>query len=289
MIIKRNFSFRSVKFTFAFKMAFVLTLWEVLTLIFNLPFTKWLYFATIPLMLPYINDIGCTAKTRLKGTFVGVFIFTLILISVPYLPISPNALMLILLVVCMIGMVYALEKKFILTIFTTMMSVIASLMYIAPNMAIELKLLWVCVATIVSIAFNYLFLPFSVEKETKNNLNLRHKLNGESINLIKEMCHANVSSKKTSLLVLSNVLGDNVEMTNENKPLFELQRKITDISNFILTYMEKYELSDDFKSNLIDIIDNGAEVNNNLSNKDKIILYSTDYVIKLYEEENKLI
>ena len=288
-IIKRNFSFRSVKFTFAFKMAFLLTLWEVLTLIFNLPFTKWLYFATIPLMLPYINDIGRTAKARLKGTFVGVFIFTLIFIMVPYLPISPNTLMLIMLVVCMIGMVYTLENKFILTIFTTIMSVMASLIYIAPNMAVELKLLWVCVAAIVSIVFNYLFLPYSVEKETKNNLNLRHKLNGESIDLIKETCHNNVSSKKTYLLVLSNVLGDNVEVTNENKALFELQRKISDISNFILTYMDKYELSEDFKKNLVDIIDNGAEVNNNLSNKDKIILYSTDYVIGLYKKENKLV
>lgn len=283
--IKRVFSFRSVKFTFAFKMAFTLTLWEILTLMFNLPFTKWLYFATIPLMLPYVNDMAYTAMTRLKGTFIGVFIFALIIIAMPYIPISSNSLMLAVLIICMVGMVYKLEDKLILTVFTTIMSVMTALMYITPDMAIELKLLWVCVAAVVVTAINYLFLPYSVEKETKNNLNARYKLNGESIGLIKENCHSTVSSKKTSLLVVSNILAENVEITDENRTLFELQGKITDICNFILTYMDKYPLSEDFKDNLVDIIDNGAMVNNKLDNKDKIILNSINYVNDLFKIE----
>lgn len=66
--LKRYFSFKSPKFTFAFKMAVILTLWEVLSLIFNLPYTKWLYFASIPLMLPYVDDVAHTAKSRFGGT-----------------------------------------------------------------------------------------------------------------------------------------------------------------------------------------------------------------------------
>lgn len=288
-IIKRNFSFQSVKFTFAFKMAITLTFWEVLTLIFNLPFTKWLYFATIPLMMPYVNDLADTAKSRLKGTFIGVFIFALIILILHYLQISSNLLMMIVMVICMFGMVYYIENKFFMTIFTTIMSVMTSLMYITPDLAIELKILWVSVAVVVVTAINYLFLPYSVEKETKNNLKLQYNFNKQSIDLIKDRCRGNVSSKKTSILVVSNIVGENIEVTAENKELFDLQRKITDVCNFILTYLDKHPASNNLYDNLIDIIDNGAKTNNDLNNKDKIISYSMSHVMELIKKENKLI
>ena len=44
-------------------------------------------------------------------------------------------------------------------------------------------------------------------------------------------------------------------------------------------------MSNDFKKNLIDIIDNGADVGDHLENKDKIILYSAGYLMDLYKEE----
>ncbi len=288
-IIQRNFSFRSVKFTFAFKMALTLTLWEVLTLIFNLPFTKWLYFATIPLMMPYVDDLAYTAKSRIKGTLVGVFIFALIISMLHYIQISSNNLMLVTMVVCMIGMVYYLENKLVMTIFTTIMSVMTSLMYITPNLAIELKILWVVVAVVVVSAINFLFLPYSVEKETKNNLQIRFNLNKHSINLIKDKCLGKSSSKKTSLLVASNIVGENIEITDDNDELFNLQRKITDICNFILTYLDNHQASNILNKNLIDIIDNNTKINQNLNNKDKIIIYSMNQVMELFKKENKLI
>ena len=169
-LIRPYFSFRSVKFTFAFKMAFLMFVWQLLTLMFNLPFTKWLYFATISLMLPYINDVAYSAKSRLQGTFIGVFVFAAILIIVPYLNVSFNVISVAVMVVCMFIMVIKLEDKLILTIVTTVISVMTALMYIPPPEAMELKILWVTVAVVVVILFNYKFLPYSVEIETKNNL-----------------------------------------------------------------------------------------------------------------------
>ncbi|WP_407380602.1 FUSC family protein [Methanobrevibacter sp.] len=286
--IKRNFSFRSVKFTFAFKMAITLTLWEVLTLVFNLPFTKWLYFATIPLMMPYVDDLAYTAKSRLRGTLLGVFVFAILILILPYFSISPNAVMLIVMVVCMIGMVYYLEDKLIMTIFTTIMSVMTSLMYITPDLAMELKLLWVGVAVVVVTAINFWFLPYSVEKETENNLKLRFGLNKQSVYLVRDKCLGNISSKKTSLLVVSNIVGENIEVTDKNEELFDLQRKITDTCNFILTYLDKHQISDSLKENLIDIIDNGGKVNDNLNNNDKVISYSMSQVMESIQKENEM-
>ncbi|MBQ6098668.1 MAG: FUSC family protein [Methanobrevibacter sp.] len=286
-VIKRSFSFRSVKFAFAFKMAIILTLWEILTLLFNLPLTKWLYFATIPMMAPYINDLADSAKKRLKGTVGGALIFILIIIAAPYLPLSSDILMLVVMIVCMAVIVYNLKNTLIVTTVTTVMSVMAVLSYVAPDIAIELKVLWVLIGAAVAIALNYIFLPYSVEKESENNLKARYKFNGESINMIKEECNEKISSKKTSLLVMSDICGENIEITDENKSLFELQVKITDISNFILTYICKYDLSDDFKNNMVDIIDNGADVNDDLENKEKIILHSLGYLMDLFKEESK--
>lgn len=288
-LIKSTFSFRLVKFTFAFKMAFILTLWEVLTLIFNLPVTKWLYLATIPLMLPYIDDVSYTAKSRLKGTVVGLFIATIIMISMPYSPLSSNMSVLIILVVCMVGIVYYMGNKFMMPIFSTILSIISSLMYITLDSAIELKLLWVFIAIVVASVFNHLFLPFSVEKESKNNLNALYKLNVRCIDLIKENSNsADSSSKKTSLLVVSNILAANIEVNPQNEEIYNLQDEITDISYFIITYMNKNKLSNDFKENLNDIMDNGSDVNDNLNNKDKVILYSISFLMKLFNKEMEL-
>lgn len=288
-IIKRQFSFRSVKFTFAFKMALVLTLWEVLTLIFNLPYTKWLYFASIPLMLPYVNDVAYTAKTRVIGTVVGVFIFSLIIIALPFLSISSNLAMMLVLIICMFGMVYKMEDKLQMAIYTTVMSVMVSLMYITPPEAIVLKILWVVVAVIVVSLINFGFLPYSVERETKNNLIASLTLNEESIKLIKSKATGRDISKKLSLLVVSNIIRENIEVTEDNRHLYEIQVRITDICNFIVNYMNIHEMSHTTKEEIVGIIDNDESFNDEGNVSDRIMLYSTQYVVKLFNEEKELI
>ncbi|WP_303371562.1 FUSC family protein [Methanobrevibacter sp.] len=287
-MIKRQFSFRSVKFTFAFKMAFILFIWQLLTLIFNLPFTKWLYFATIPLMLPYINDVEYTARSRLHGTLIGVFIFAIIMLMIPYINLSFNVMMMIVMIICMMIMVVKLEDKLILAIVTTIMSVMTALMYIEPPEAMFLKVLWVAVAVLVVTLFNYKFLPYSVEIETKNNLKASFGLNLKSINLIKQKCINNDDVEKTTVLVVSNIIRENIEVTDENDSLNQLQIKITDICNFILNCLNFNEILDELAENLVNIIDNGSKIDDNLNFKDKIIAYCMDYVMKLYEEENEI-
>ena len=287
-LIRQYFSFRSVKFTFAFKMAFLMFVWQLLTLMFNLPFTKWLYFATISLMLPYINDVAYSAKSRLQGTFIGVFVFAAILIIVPYLNVSFNVISVAVMVVCMFIMVIKLEDKLILTIVTTVISVMTALMYIPPPEAMELKILWVTVAVVVVTLFNYKFLPYSVEIETKNNLKTSYMLNQQSIDLVKQKCMATGPDKKTTLLVLSNVVRENIEITEENRELYALQVKITDICNFILNYLDVNAMSENLKRNLIDIIDNNGQIDDGLNVKEKIIAYSTSHVKNLLDEENTI-
>ena len=284
-ILKALISFKNPQFTFAFKMAFILFIWQLLTLMFNLPFTKWLYFVTIPVMLPYINDMKYVAKLRIKGTLVGVGLFAVIMILLPYIPIPSNILIFCIMLICIFIMIAKLKDKFILYTITSMISVSAALMYISPPEAIIYKILWVVIGVSVVSAFNFLFLPYSVEKETENNLKASYILNEQSIKLIKEKISGRESVNKTSLLIASNIVRENIEVTEDNEELFFLQLKITDICNFILRYLDIHTISEDLKSNIVGIIDSDNDVNDNMEYKDRVLAYCTSYVKGLYNEE----
>ena len=286
-ILKQEFSFKSPKFIFAFKMAFMLFIWQLLTLIFNLPFTKWLYFVTLPLMMPYINDLAYMAKARIGGTFLGVFIFSVILVLIHYISVPVHILTIILFGLCMFIMVLKMEDKFISSVASTVMSIMVSLMYIDPPKALVLKLLWVIVGVTVVSLFNFKFLPYSVE-ETEINLKLCCKSNNRSIELIKEKCSGSNSDENTSLLVLTNIIHENIEVTDENEELNNMQIKITDVCNFIIAYLDVHVLSDDLKDNLIAIIDDDEDVNDNLDVKENVIAYSMKYVLGLYKKEREM-
>lgn len=175
-----------------------------------------------------------------------------------------------------------------MTIASTIMSVTTALMYITLPEAIELKVLWVLIGAGVVSLFNFKFMPYSIEKESENNLKAYYNINSDFIALIREKCRGNNADRKTTLLVVDNIIRENIEITDNNKKLYYLQFKITDICYFILTYLDLYNISDDLKNNISDIIDNDSEVNEKLDVKDKVIAYSTKHVIQLYGEENKI-
>ncbi|MBR6024077.1 MAG: hypothetical protein IK044_03825, partial [Methanobrevibacter sp.] len=216
------------------------------------------------------------------------FIFMILVLIYPHSSLSVNSYSVIVMIICMFGMIFWLEEKRTLTIFTTLMSISMSLMYISPNMAITLKVLWVVVGAIVVSIFNFGFLPYSVEKETKNNLAISCDLNKKSMGLIKKRCLGKEYENKNSLLVLSSIVRENIEVTDDNRELFELQVKITDICNFILSYMDVYEFSDDLKSKMINVID-GKDVKDSDEIKDTVIIRSMKYVKKLFNTQNQLI
>ena len=288
IVLKRDLGFKSPKFTFAFKMALILFIWQLLTLMFNLPFTKWLYFITLPLMMPYVDDLKFVAKARIKGTLFGVFVFSIILVVIHFFSVSTNTLAICIMLVCLFIVIVKIEDKFILAAGSTIISVMSSLMYINPPQALTLKILWVVVGASVVSLLNFKFMPYSVETETKNSLKTGFKLNNDFIRLIKDKCLGMESDKKTALLVMSNIVHGNVEVTEDNKELYDLQIKIMDIGNFILTYFDMYHPSDKLKEILIGIIDKDIYVNDNFDMRDEVIYYSLSFVKKFYNEEQAI-
>ena len=117
---------------------------------------------------------------------------------------------------------------------------------------------------------------------------LGYNLNAKFIDLIKQKANGNSSDEKTVLLVVGNIVSENIEVTDENKKLVELQIKINDICNFILSYLDIFPPSQDLKENIIGIMNKNIDDCDKLILKDEIISASTGYVKQLYDEEKSI-
>ena len=286
---RRQFNFRSVKFVFAFKMAVIMLLWEALTMLFNLPFTKWLFFVTVSMMVPYIDDMAYTARKRIQATFLGIFIFAIILIAMPVIPISKRAVIIIVVVICLFVFVWKIKDRLIRNTATTLMSVMTSLSYIAAPNAITLKILWVIVGVGAVSLFNFKFLPYSVEKETRNNLQNCYLINEKSIDLIRQKCHGGDAEDKTTLFVSEAIVRENIQVNDDNRKLYNLQFMISNLCNFILSYIDVNGCSEELNNNLLDIIDNNANVNESLDLKESMMAWSMRYATDMFKKEQELI
>lgn len=167
----------------------------------------------------------------------------------------------------------------------------SALIYISLPAAMLLKILWVVLGVVIVSVFNFLFLPYSVEKESKNNLKSYFDLNTESIRLIKEKVLAKKSYfNKTTILVLSNILQENIESSDENEKLFNIQITISDISNLILNYLDIHPPRESLKDNIVNLIDErSSDVDESLAIKDQIIIICLNHLIELYNEESILV
>lgn len=286
---RTQFNFRSVKFVFAFKMAVIMLIWEVLTMLFNLPFTKWLFFVTVSMMVPYIDDMAYTARKRILGTFLGVFIFAVILFAMSVIPLSQRAVIIIVVVVCLFVFVWKIKDRLIRNTATTLMSVMTSLSYIEAPKAITLKILWVIVGIGAVSLFNFKFLPYSVEKETRNNLKNCCRFNEKSIDLVRQKCLGGGGENKTSLFVSESIVRENIQVNDDNRELYNLQFMISNLCNFILSYLDVNGCSDELSNNLLDIIEKDAKVNEDLDSKESVMAWSMRYSIDMFKKERELI
>lgn len=81
-IIKRKFNRNSLRFTFAFRTALMVSLSIFIVDYFNLYKGKWLVFTIASVSQPYIESSESKMLDRIKGTLIGVFIFEILFHSI---------------------------------------------------------------------------------------------------------------------------------------------------------------------------------------------------------------
>ncbi|MDQ0148183.1 FUSC family protein [Eubacterium multiforme] len=93
-LLKYNFK-KSIKFTYAFRLSFLLALSYFLVEALNIPEGKWITFTIFTVVQPYMEDTKKRFGKRFKGTVVGIILFSLIDIFIKdaYLKIAIFALL----------------------------------------------------------------------------------------------------------------------------------------------------------------------------------------------------
>jgi hypothetical protein len=120
------------------------------------------------------------------------------------------------------------------------MSVTTSLSYISAPEAITLKILWVIVGVAAVSLFNFKFLPYSVEKETRNNLEICYRINEKSIDLVRQKCHGGNAKNKTTLFVSEGIVRENIQVNDDN--MIKHQQVLLSFINLFEKYFDIIEV-----------------------------------------------
>lgn len=276
-ITKLEFSKHSIKFNFALKMGLIMSLWQVIGFLFNLPYIKWLYFTSITATLPYTNDILKRYKTRIKSTSLGIIILLISITIFDLMKYKPSNLVFSIITITTIYLIILnSNNRFYRSMFTSILSVIVSLMYIPLQLALPLKLVWTSVALVTCGIFSFIIMPYSIEKESIINIKLYQKLNNKLISLIKEKCLGN-DIEKSRLIILSNLISENIEENN----LHKIQKEVNELNNIILNYMEINNIRKDTKEDIIKIMNNKEVDFTKTNTNNQILLNSIKYLINL--------
>ena len=75
----------------------------------------------------------------------------------------------------------------------------------------------------------------------------------------------------------------------ENRELYNLQFMISNLCNFILSYIDLNGCSDELNKNLLDIIDEDADAGGDLDLKESVIAWSMRHSMDMFKKEKELI
>ena len=86
-IFSVNFNFNSLKFTYAFRLSFLISASYFIVKLLNIPFGYWITITLFAVVQPYAENSRQRFLLRFRGTIVGILIFMIITLFIPYLPI----------------------------------------------------------------------------------------------------------------------------------------------------------------------------------------------------------
>lgn len=174
-VLRENLSRDSAKFTFAFRMALIFSIWAFVGSYFKLDNSVWLLFTSISIIQPYLEGTVQKSIMRMKGTVVGVAVFLVLMVAFP----QPEATAILMFV---IGYFYTLfdinaRRYDIMMIFTTLSVLLAANM-LFPSEALSFlvageRLLYISIGIVVAMIANRVIMPYRL-KDENIDLSRRH-------------------------------------------------------------------------------------------------------------------
>ncbi len=87
-ILTLNFNFKSLKFTYAFRLSFLIAGSYFVVKFLNVPFGYWITITLFAVIQPYAENSKQRFLLRFRGTIIGIIIFMVITLFIPSLPIK---------------------------------------------------------------------------------------------------------------------------------------------------------------------------------------------------------
>ncbi|MBX7283439.1 FUSC family protein [Clostridium chauvoei] len=271
-IHKRDFSFDSVKLTYAIKLAIAGSLTAFLTGYFNLSEGRWMCYTIFSLIQPYSETCRSKASQRIQGTLIGALI---IFISFSLIENQTARMFIILLA----GYLNPFATNYRNSIICVTVSAIAGCAIIDGTTKFVLsRIIYVLIGTIISLIINKYILPYKIEDGKKYLL----KTYGDVINhMFNSMGDKDADESIKNLFLIPSLIEEKLKVTNfgaqsvEEKEFIYNQRRLI---NNIYHYHTLIKENKDIREKVGDVVDKVKD----LTQKDN---FDYDYVISKVNEK----
>ncbi|MBC6004714.1 FUSC family protein [Paeniclostridium sp. NSJ-45] len=282
-VIKRRFNRNSLRFTFAFRIALLVSLGAFVVDYFDLYKGKWMVFTLSSVVQPYIESSETKMIDRIKGSLIGILIFELLFHLVP----SMEVKMLIAFTCGYIGFYFKdySKKMIFMTVFALSMG--------ATNNDFNIlsfdRLKFILIGCVIAFVANRIIFPYKIKDVTKNLVKKSVELNNSLATILENLNINNLDSHNLRETILTNRLTNDKININNNTILSDSIGNFLNSERIVMSNLRVFKSS--IKNNRIKNLD----ISNVCNEMQRYINgdLSKDYIIKnfdnLSERDDKLI
>ena len=282
-VIKRRFNRNSLRFTFAFRIALLVSLGAFVVDYFDLYKGKWMVFTLSSVVQPYIESSETKMIDRIKGSLIGILIFELLFHLIP----SMEVKMLIAFTCGYIGFYFKdySKKMIFMTVFALSMG--------ATNNDFNIlsfdRLKFILIGCVIAFIANRIIFPYKIKDVTKNLVKKSVELNNSLATILENLNINNLDSHNLRETILTNRLTNDKININNNTILSDSIGNFLNSERIVMSNLRVFKSS--IKNNRIKNLDisNVCKEMQRYINGD----LSKDYIIKnfdnLSERDDKLI
>lgn len=282
-VIKRRFNRNSLRFTFAFRIALLVSLGAFVVDYFDLYKGKWMVFTLSSVVQPYIESSETKMIDRIKGSLIGILIFELLFHLIP----SMEVKMLIAFTCGYIGFYFKdySKKMIFMTVFALSMG--------ATNNDFNIlsfdRLKFILIGCVIAFVANRIIFPYKIKDVTKNLVKKSVELNNSLATILENLNINNLDSHNLRETILTNRLTNDKININNNTILSDSIGNFLNSERIVMSNLRVFKSS--IKNNRIKNLD----ISNVCNEMQRYINgdLSKDYIIKnfdnLSERDDKLI
>ena len=203
---KKDFSLKSLRFSFGLRLGIVVSLVGFITSWFNLADGKWMAFTAFVLIQPYYENCKTKAKHRVQGTLIGALI---VFISFNLIE-NTNARLGVVLLAGYLNPFFTNYRN--MSIVITVSAVASAALAGGTNEYVLTRIAFVLIGTMISLVANRFILPFKIEDGKKSLVSMYDYVARQMIRDIRSVESTDHSIK--SLFLVPSLIEDRMNLLN---------------------------------------------------------------------------